>query len=87
MRDGCAIVTGAARGIGAATATRAGRRRLAGGRQLPRRRRGRRGASSTEIEAAGGRAVAVAADVTDPEQRRRAVRPRSSESSARCSCW
>ena len=37
--DGCALVTGASRGIGAAIARGAGRRRLAGGRQLPHRPR------------------------------------------------
>ena len=40
--EGCALVTGAARGIGAATATRARRRAAGRSRQLPHRRRGRR---------------------------------------------
>ena len=38
-REGCAIVTGSARGIGAATAHALAARGLAGGRQLPQRRR------------------------------------------------
>src|SRR5437667_257867 len=63
--EGCALVTGAARGIGAATA-----RALAdAGWPVGVNYRGDSngaGAVVGEIEAAGGRALAVKADVTDP---------------------
>lgn len=65
--EGCAIVTGAARGIGAATAVA-----LAGaGRPvLINYRSDADGAGEVveRIEGAGGQALARAADVTDPEQ-------------------
>ena len=75
MREGCAIVTGSARGIGAATAT------------ASRRRAGRWSSTTAamptppprcveRIEAAGGRALAVKADVTDPSRGRPALRAR-----------
>src|SRR5947207_731500 len=64
-QQGCALVTGAARGIGAATA-----RALAdAGWPVGVNYRGDSngaGAVVGEIEAAGGRALAVKADVTDP---------------------
>ena len=67
MRDGCAIVTGSARGIGAATATALAED------GWPVVINYRSDAESAEALAAsidghGGRALAVAADVTDPEQ-------------------
>ena len=85
MPDGCAIVTGSARGIGAATASAL----AADGWPVVVNYRSdadNAEALATSIEADGGRAVAVAADVTDPEQVAGALRPRSSRSSARCSC-
>ncbi len=63
LKDRTAIVTGASSGIGEATA-----RRLAGAGAavvLAARRRERLEAVRGEIEDAGGRALAVAADVTD----------------------
>jgi NAD(P)-dependent dehydrogenase (short-subunit alcohol dehydrogenase family) len=61
-----AIVTGAATGIGAATATllaARGARVLAAGLQPEALRE-----TDAAIEAAGGDALAVEADVSDPEQ-------------------
>lgn len=65
------IVTGASAGIGEAAARRLG----AGGARvvLCARRLERLKALQSEIETAGGRALAVAADVTSPEDRRRIV--------------
>ena len=65
---GCAIVTGSARGIGAATATALAADGLAGGRQLPLRRRERRGARRPDRATTAGARSRSAADVTDPEQ-------------------
>ena len=67
MPDGCAIVTGSARGIGAATASAL----AADGWPVVVNYRSdadNAEALATSIETDGGRAVAVAADVTDPEQ-------------------
>src|SRR5262245_42635324 len=63
MREKVAIVTGAASGIGRATALRF----AAEGASVACVDRAADGASRTveEIEAAGGRALAIAADVTD----------------------
>jgi 3-oxoacyl-[acyl-carrier protein] reductase len=65
--EGCAIVTGAARGIGAATAVGLA---AAGRPVLVNYRSDADGAGEVveRIEAAGGQALARAADVTDPEQ-------------------
>ena len=82
-RRGCALVTGGSRGIGAAIAMRARRRRLAGRGQLPQRRGGR-AATVAAIEAAGGRAVALAGDVADPAAPARCSRPPGRRSAARC---
>lgn len=64
--DGCAIVTGAARGIGAATARALAE---AGWPVVVNYRSDAEGAEAVAaaIEADGGRAIAVAADVTDAE--------------------
>jgi 3-oxoacyl-[acyl-carrier protein] reductase len=64
--EGCAIVTGAARGIGAATARALAE---AGWPVVVNYRSDAEGAESVAaaIEADGGRAMAVAADVTDAE--------------------
>ncbi len=67
MREGCAIVTGSARGIGAATAT------ALAGEGWPVVVNYRSDADSAEALASaigddGGRALAVAADVTEPEE-------------------
>ncbi len=66
-REGCAIVTGSARGIGAATATALA---AAGWPVAVNYRSDAEGAAElvASIEAAGGRALAIGADVTEPEQ-------------------
>ena len=66
-----AIVTGAARGIGAATARRLGRDGFAVG--VLDLDEGACKETVTEIEAAGGRALATGVDVSDAEQVRTAV--------------
>jgi len=65
--DGCAIVTGAARGIGAATAAALASE---GRPVLINYRSDADGAAAVceRIEASGGRAHAYAADITDPDQ-------------------
>jgi 3-oxoacyl-[acyl-carrier protein] reductase len=65
--EGCALITGSARGIGAATASALA---VAGWPVAVNYRSDAAGANSVveAIVADGGRAVAVAADVSDPEQ-------------------
>jgi NADP-dependent 3-hydroxy acid dehydrogenase YdfG len=66
-----ALVTGASSGIGAATARELARRGAAVA--IGARRKQRLDALAEEIEAAGGRALAIETDVTDRDQARRLV--------------
>jgi 3-oxoacyl-[acyl-carrier protein] reductase len=79
-----AIVTGAARGIGCRDGQAAGRRRLRRGRARPRR--GATKDTVQEIEAAGGRALGVGADVSDAGQVQAAV-DRIADELVPPSCW
>ena len=80
-------MTGGSRGIGAAIARDARRRRLARRHRLPQRSRRRRRPSQAEIESAGGVATTLQADVVAARRRRRAARRRARRrSAARCSC-
>jgi NADP-dependent 3-hydroxy acid dehydrogenase YdfG len=66
-----ALVTGASSGIGAATARELARHGAAVA--IGARRKERLDALAQEIEQAGGRALAIETDVTDPDQARRLV--------------
>jgi 3-oxoacyl-[acyl-carrier protein] reductase len=65
-RQGCALVTGASRGIGAAIARSLAREGWPVGVNY-RSDRGRADAVVSEIEDGGGRAMALAGDVVDPD--------------------
>ena len=80
-----AIVTGAARGIGAATALRLAQDGFAVA-VLDLDEAAAKGTVEA-IEAAGGRALAVGADVSDADAGRGRRRARSPPSSARRPCW
>ena len=81
QREGCALVTGASRGIGAAIARALAARRLAGRRQLPRRQRPAETVVA-EIERDGGRAIAARRRRRRPQRSRRAVRGARARASA-----
>lgn len=66
LRDRTALVTGGSRGIGSAICLRLAREGAAVAVNY-RQRRGQAEAVAAEIRAAGGRAMAVCADVGDPE--------------------
>ena len=84
---GCALVTGASRGIGAAIARRARRRRLAGGDQLPHRPRRRRAGRRRRSARPAGTAIAVARRRQRPRRRRGAVRRGRGRARPGARCW
>ncbi|MCS6952865.1 MAG: 3-oxoacyl-ACP reductase family protein [Bryobacterales bacterium] len=78
LRDRTALVTGGSRGIGSAVCLRLAREGAAVAVNY-RERRGQAEAVAAEIRAAGGRAIAVRADVGDPEAVRTMVETVASE--------
>ena len=84
--EGCALVTGASRGIGAAIARGARRRRLAGRRQLPQRRRGRRARRRRDRGGAAATRARARPATSSTASGSTRCSPALEARSARCSC-
>ncbi len=83
---GCALITGGSRGIGAAISAALAAEGWPVGVNY-RSDETAAAATVAEIEQAGGRALALQADVTDPEQVQHAFERLESTSLARSWCW